>query len=158
MWGDLLTLAATLCWSIYTVSSKTLLQRHGPLKVTAYSMWIGSAFFVPFGIPSLLRLPFGQIPWPAWAGLIFSFVFALSVAYLAWYYAILRIGPTRTAVYSNLTPAATLLTSWLALGERILPTQIVGAVIIFLGVYLVRREAPGESLRSNSAVSPDTSP
>jgi len=146
LWGDLLMLSATLCWSIYTVASKDLLQRHGPLKVTTYSMLMGSAFFVPFGIPTVLRMPTEQIPWAAWVGLVYSFVFALTIAYLAWYYAVSRVGPTRTAVYSNLTPAAALLTSWLALGERILPTQLVGAAVIFLGIYLVRTSAvPGES-------------
>ncbi len=136
--GDLLMLSATLCWYIYTVASKDLLQRHGPLKVTTYSMLIGSALFVPFGIPAVMRLPTDQIPWAAWAGLVYSFVFALSVAYLAWYFAVSRVGPTRTAVYSNLTPVVALLTSWLALGERILPTQLAGAAVIFMGIYLVR--------------------
>jgi drug/metabolite transporter (DMT)-like permease len=139
LWGDLLVLAATFCWSVYTVGGKPLLGRHGALKVTAYSMCIGSAFFIPFGIPAVVRLPFSQIPWAAWAGLIFSFVFALSIAYLGWYYAVSRVGPSRTAVYSNLTPVAALLTSWLALGERIAPLQLVGAAVILVGIYVVRR-------------------
>ncbi len=137
--GDLLVLAATLCWSTYTVLSKSLLERHSPLKVTTYTMTVGTLLFVPFGIPSLYRLPWSEIPWTAWLGTIYSFAFALSAAYLFWYYAVSRVGPTRTAVYANLIPAVALLVSWLALGETMQPKQLAGAAVIFLGIYLVRR-------------------
>lgn len=137
--GDLLVLAATLCWSTYTVLSKPLLERHSPLKVTTYTMTMGTLLFVPFGIPSLYELPWSEIPWTAWAGTIYSFAFALSIAYLFWYYAVSRVGPTGAAVYSNLIPAVALLVSWMALGETMQPSQLAGAAVIFLGIYLVRR-------------------
>ncbi len=137
--GDLLVLAATLCWSTYTVLSKGLIDRHGPLTVTAYTMTVGTLLFVPFGIPSLLHLAWDQIPWTAWLGTIYSFAIALAAAYLLWYYAVSRVGPTRTAVYVNLMPAIALLVSWLALGEHLEPKQLAGAAVILLGIYLVRR-------------------
>jgi drug/metabolite transporter (DMT)-like permease len=147
VFGDLLVLAATLCWSAYTVLSKSLIDRHGPLLVTAYTMTVGTVFFVPFGIPSLLRLPWSQIPWTAWLGTIYSFAIALAAAYLIWYYAVGRVGPTRTAVYVNLMPAMALLVSWLALGEHLESKQLAGAGVILLGIYLVRRSRV--SMRKN---------
>ncbi len=59
--GDLLILAAAICWAFYTVGSKSLLGRLGPLRLSAYTMTLGSLFYIPFGIPSLRRLPFEQV-------------------------------------------------------------------------------------------------
>ncbi len=137
--GDLLVLLATLCWSAYTVAGKSLVDKHGAIKITAYSMVFGTACFLPFAIPSLTNLAPHQIPWAAWAGTAFSFVFAISAAYFFWFYGVSRVGPTRTAIYSNLTPVVALGTSYLALSENIVPEQIVGTAVILLGIHLVRR-------------------
>jgi drug/metabolite transporter (DMT)-like permease len=137
--GDLLVLLATLCWSTYTVAGKSLVAKHGAVKITAYSMVFGTACFLPFAVRSLTSLTLEQIPWTAWAGTAFSFVFAISLAYYFWYYGVSRVGPTRTAIYSNLTPVVALGTSSLALGEDIVPAQIAGAAVILLGIQLVRR-------------------
>lgn len=136
--GDLLVLAATLCWSAYTVAGKSLVEKHGPVRVTAYSMWIGTLFFLPISLPTFMRSSLGATPWTAWAGTAFSCVFALALAYVFWFFGVQRVGPTRTAIYSNLTPAFAMVVSWLVLKEHIHPLQIAGAVVIFLGVHLVR--------------------
>jgi drug/metabolite transporter (DMT)-like permease len=136
--GDLLVLAATLCWSAYTVASKSLVEKHGPAKVTGYSMLIGTLFFLPVSLPAFMKSSLEAAPWTAWAGTAFSCVFALALAYLFWFFGVQRVGPTRTAIYSNLTPAFAMVVSWLALKEQIQPLQIVGAIVIFLGIHLVR--------------------
>ena len=143
--GDLLIVASSICWAFYTVGSKSLLGRLGPLRLSAYTMALGSLFYIPFGIPSLLSIPFEQIPWTAWLGTAFSFVFALSAAYFFWYYAVSRVGATRTAIYSNLTPVAGLVIAWLTLGESVLVRQIIGTTVILLGVYLVRQSRIAEA-------------
>jgi drug/metabolite transporter (DMT)-like permease len=136
--GDLLVLAATLCWSAYTVAGKSLLEKHSPLKITAYSFAVGTVLYLPIAVRDVLELSYEQVPWTAWAGTAFSFVFAIVLAYLFWYYGVSRVGPTRTAVYSNLTPVIALAVSWLTLGERLAPLQLIGAGTIVLGIYLVR--------------------
>jgi drug/metabolite transporter (DMT)-like permease len=143
--GDLLVIAATLCWSVYTVAGKSLLDKHSPLKITAYSFAVGTVFFLPFALRDVLHLSYGQVQWTAWAGTAFSFIFAIVMAYLFWYYGVSRVGPTRTAVYSNLTPALALAVSWLTLGERLAPLQLVGAGTILLGIYLVRLNSGPEA-------------
>ena len=135
--GDLLILAAAVCWAFYTVGSKSLLGRLGPLRFSAYTMALGSLFYIPFGIPSLLRVQLEQVPWTAWLGTVYSFVFALSAAYFFWYYAVSRVGATRTAIYSNLTPVAGLAIAWLTLGETVSVRQMLGAAVILVSIYLV---------------------
>ncbi len=137
--GDLLILGAAICWAFYTVGSKSLLGRLGPLRLSAYTMALGSLFYIPFGIPSLLRVQLEQVPWTAWLGTVYSFVFALSAGYFFWYYAVSRLGATRTAIYSNLTPVTGLAIAWLTLGENVSVRQMLGAAVILVSTYLVRQ-------------------
>ena len=65
-------------------------------------------------------------------------LFAIALAYLIWSYGVRRIGSTRTAIYSNITPIVALLVAWLGLGETPTLGQLAGAVVIFAGIYLVR--------------------
>jgi drug/metabolite transporter (DMT)-like permease len=139
--GDLLTLAATFCWSLHTVLSQPIVARYGPLRTSAYAITLGSLFFLPLGLPELSRMTPASVPAAAWWGLGYSIVFSLVAAYGLWYYAVGRIGPTETAIYSNLTPVAAMIVAYLALDEPVGRRKLVGAAVIFLGIYLVRRQS-----------------
>ncbi len=80
MYGDALCLAAVACWSIYTVASRPLLERHAPMTVTGFSMAIGTALYVPFGMADLRALDWGAVSLSSWLSLAFSGVFALFLA------------------------------------------------------------------------------
>ena len=59
--GDALTFGAVLAWSAYTVAARPLLMRHSPIVVTAWSMAIGTVFYLPDAIPGLLAVEWRQI-------------------------------------------------------------------------------------------------
>ena len=136
--GDLLILAATICWAIYTVLSRPLLSSLSPLQFVAYTVTLGTPFLVLVSIPSLVNQNFAAVSWLGWAGLIFSSTLAIAFAYVVWYSGVCEIGSTRTAIYENLSPVVAVLFAWQVLGERLLPTQLLGAALVFLGIYLTR--------------------
>jgi drug/metabolite transporter (DMT)-like permease len=65
-------------------------------------------------------------------------VFALVIAYYFWYRGVRVIGPTRTAMYSNLQPVIGVGMAWLLLHETPTTWQIVGAISIMSGLLLTR--------------------
>jgi len=136
--GDCLLVASTLFWSIYTVGSKRLIDTYGSMKTTAIMMTTGTPVLLLVCAPSLLRQDWSRVRPIAWAGLIYSALFAIALAYIIWNHAVRKIGSTRTAIYSNVTPVVAMLVAWPALGEVPTLGQIVGAVVIFIGIYLVR--------------------
>jgi drug/metabolite transporter (DMT)-like permease len=148
--GDCLLVASTVCWSLYTVGSKRLVHAYGSMKATAFMMITGTPLLLLVCAPSLLRQDWSRVRPVAWAGLIYSAVFAIALAYIIWNHGVRKIGSTRTAIYSNITPVVAMLVAWAALGEAPTTGQIVGAAIIFVGLYLVRRGmfaiAPAESI------------
>jgi drug/metabolite transporter (DMT)-like permease len=148
--GDCLLVGSTVCWSLYTVGSKPFIHVYGSTKATAFMMVTGTPLLLLVCAPSLLRQDWSRVRPIAWAGLIYSAVFAIALAYIIWNHGVRKIGSTRTAIYSNITPVVALLVAWVALGEAPTPGQIVGAVIIFAGIYLVRHGmlavAPAEEI------------
>jgi drug/metabolite transporter (DMT)-like permease len=136
--GDLLVLAATVCWSVYAIRSKPLADRYGPLTATTWTMLFGSVPLVLVALPSLGGMDWRAVSAGAWAGTVFSALGALVVAYLIWARGIQRIGPARTAIYSNFTPVVAMLAAWAFLNETPTPWQVTGAAGIFTGIWLTR--------------------
>jgi drug/metabolite transporter (DMT)-like permease len=148
--GDCLLLASTVCWSLYTVGSKKLVVKYGSMKATTIMMTSGTPLLLLVCAPSLLKQDWSRVRPIAWAGLFYSGLFAIALAYIIWSYGVRKIGSTRTAIYSNVTPIVAIVVAWLALGESPTLGQLAGAVVIFAGVYLVRHGmiaiAPEEAL------------
>ncbi len=134
--GDLLVLAGTICWSLYTVLARSLLERYSPLKLTAISMGLGTIFLVIASVPVLAVQDWQTVSLPAWGGLAYSFTLAIVLSYVIWYTGISRVGNTRTALYSNLTPLFAVAVAWVTLGEVITTQQIAGAILVFVSLYI----------------------
>lgn len=136
--GDLMMIGSALTWAIYTVGSRPLVQRYGPLEVTAWTLWIGTPFLVVLGIPDLMGLDWSTLEARHAAGVVYAGVLAISLAYLLWNRGVRQIGSARTAAYSNLVPVVALITAWIALGENPTPLQLVGTGAILIGVTMTR--------------------
>jgi drug/metabolite transporter (DMT)-like permease len=137
--GDMLTLIGALAWSLYTVLSKPMLSRYSALRLTALAMAAGTPFIVLFSIPQLLAQDWAAVSWRGWLGLFFSGSMAIALAYIIWNSGVSKVGGARTAVYSNLSPVIAAIFAWLTLGEAITAFMVLGAAMIFLGIYLTRK-------------------
>ncbi|MCA1808122.1 MAG: DMT family transporter [Kiritimatiellia bacterium] len=137
--GDLLTLAAAVAFAGYTVISKRCLHYYPPLQLAAISMSIGGASLVVAGLPSLLRLPWRSISWVGYAGVVYSGLFSLGLAYVIWNYGLQRVGAVRTATYQNMVPVMGLVLGMLVLGEKMAPGQLLGALVVIAGIIQTRR-------------------
>ncbi|HEY2379438.1 MAG TPA: DMT family transporter [Gemmatimonadaceae bacterium] len=138
MVGDVLLLVSALCWSVYTVYLQPYTHRIGGIHLSALTMLGGVVPLLVVAAPSILTTHWAELPPLAWASIAYSGLFALVIAYLFWYNGVRVLGPTRTAMYSNLQPVFALLVAWLVLGETITGWQIAGASSIVTGLLLTR--------------------
>lgn len=138
--GDLVLLGATVVWAVYTVGSRPLVRKYGSVRPTAWTLWAGAAGLVPLGLPELATQDWAAVSGEAWGGLLFSAFFAIGLAYLIWYRGVERIGNTRTAIFSNLTPVVALAFATFWLGETPTPLALAGAVLTLGGVMWVRSD------------------
>ncbi len=139
--GDLLTLGGVCCWAVYTVGSRALLDRLSPLVVTGVSTILGTAMYVPFAARDLAATPWASLSPGIWAGVLYSSLLSLNVAYLIWYTSVLRIGNVRTSAWSNLIPLVAISSAAVFLGEAITGATVAGAAAILSGVALTRLAA-----------------
>jgi len=136
--GDALVFVGMFCWSVYSVLAQPLLKRHSPLVVTGYSLAIGAAFYVALAVPALFNTNWAAISTTSWILMMLSSLLALAFAYMVWYTAVQRIGSSRTAVYSNLTPIVAMIVAAVWLGEPLGAMKVFGAATILGGVFVSR--------------------
>ncbi len=137
--GDMLILLSVVSWAIYTIGAAPLLQKMSPLRATTLPMLFGSPIVVLAGIPAARMLNWSTVDGVGWAGMLYSATCSIALAYLLWYSSIQRVGPTRTGIYSSLLPVVGIAAAAIGLHEPILPVQLIGAALIFLGLWLARR-------------------
>jgi drug/metabolite transporter (DMT)-like permease len=136
--GDLMMIAAVLCWAIYTLGARRLVSRHSPVGVTGLSMAIGTLIYVPVTWPHVRSVPWTELSGRTWLSIVYSAVFALGIAYVIWYAAVRQIGSAKTSVYSNLIPIVAMATAVIFLDEPLGVTKITGAAAVLVGVALTR--------------------
>jgi len=147
--GDLLTIAASVLWALYTVLAAPLLKRYSPLAVTAWSVAAGTVLLLPSSAREIMVQSWSTVPAAAWAALVFAALFGAGAAYVLWYEGVQRIGATRTIAYHYLVPFIAVLTAAIFLGDAVRPLTIIGGIAILAGVALVqRRTAEGKRMGS----------
>jgi drug/metabolite transporter (DMT)-like permease len=136
--GDLLIFLGNIFWATYTVFSKPLLERISPLKWTTVTLAIGTFFYLPFSAKDIMQLRWSEVSFQAWAALFYSGLFAIAISYVVWYASVKRVGNSKTAIFGNITPVFAVIFAYIFLSERLTLLQILGALVIFVGVYLTR--------------------
>ena len=137
--GNVLELASAVCWGACLTISALVLRNASILGFVTMASLLGTAMLFPLGF---LEHGYRDIPsWGAQAWLAATFLGVIStvVAFLIFFWAVSRFGAGLGAMVSYLAPIAALILAFVVLGERPLPVQLVGAVVIVLGVRLAAR-------------------
>ncbi len=136
--GDLLNVAAALCFAVYGLTTGDLVVRYGPLRTTAWSVTVGSIAIVPFTARTLLREDWGAIGGIGWTAMVYAAVISMLVAYSLWGWAIARTGAGRSVPYLFLTPVFTGIFAVVFRGDRLEAAQLIGGAIALSGVAIAR--------------------
>jgi len=136
--GDLLVLAGSLSWATYTVLLKPYTEHVSGIQVSAFTMVGGAVPLFIVALPAIAHASWSTVPLLGWGALFYSAIFALVIAYLFWYRGVRVIGPTRTAMYSNVQPLIAVIFAWVVLNETPTIWQGIGMVFIMTGLVLTR--------------------
>lgn len=134
--GDLFTLLAAISLAVYTVMSQGLLEKYSPLRLTAITMSFGTVGLWVFAGQSVIQQNWGSLPGKVWGVLVYSALLAVVVGYLVWFTAVRVVGPSRTAIFNNLTPIIAFTLAFLLLGESVALLQIAGGLTVLAGIGL----------------------
>jgi drug/metabolite transporter (DMT)-like permease len=134
----LIVLAAAVLQAIFHTAQKPLLARYTGFEVTAYAMWAGTVFVLPW-TGSLLRALWGPGAHAGGAAIgsaVFLGLAPSAAGFVLWAYAMARTDVGRVTVSLYLVPAAAIGISLVWLGEIPGPAELIGGAIALAGVVL----------------------
>jgi drug/metabolite transporter (DMT)-like permease len=154
--GSLLTLAAAACWASYTAFAAPVLRTHSPLVLTTWATIGGTLVLIPPGVaqlaaPGALGPEQAEQIVPIVLAIAYSGVLAAALANVVVFNGVRLLGPTRVITLQSFVPAMAVVLAYVFLGEPIRPAQVVGGLIIVLGVALTRRASMRPAASSSSA-------
>jgi drug/metabolite transporter (DMT)-like permease len=147
----LLVLAAAVLQAIFHTAQKPLLARYTGFEVTAYAMWAGTVFVLPW-TGSLLRALWGpgaQAGGAAIGSAVFLGLAPSAAGFLLWAYAMARTDVGRVTLSLYLVPAAAIGIALAWLGQVPGPVELAGGVIALAGVVLASRVPAGDEDRGH---------
>ncbi len=138
--GELYILGCVICWSSFTIISKSVIQRIKPLTAITLACLIGTCFlFLPAWQEGQLKdlFNYGIKVWIS--------IFALSIlgtvlSYIWYYEGLERIGASRTGIFINFVPVWATVLAILILGEQITISFVIGFLVVINGVFLVNKK------------------
>ncbi|OMP67207.1 DMT family transporter [Domibacillus epiphyticus] len=134
--GDLIMLLGVMMWALYSVLVRDASKKMSSLGIFGYSLFIGFMLMIPASIIELLFFPIEKIEFAEWTALFYLGIFPSVCSFILWNRAVALIGPSRSSIFMNLTPVFGTLIAFFVIGERITAPQIVGGVLVFIGVLV----------------------
>jgi len=136
--GSVLVFLGVLCWTAYTIMLQPYTKRIDVVQLAAVTMVGGAVPLLVASMPALVGTDWSSVGTGGWLALLYSSVISMGVAYFFWYRGLRVLGPTRTAVYSNLQPIVALVAAWAFLGESPTIFKGIASVTIIAPVFLTR--------------------
>lgn len=138
--GELMMLGAVFSWAAYTLISRKALETLSPIVATTYGTLWGFVFLTIGAIGEFKDVDWVHLDWRVWTSVFYLGAFGTVLAFIWYYQGIQTVGPSRTAIFTNLVPAFGVLFSAALLGEPVLISMVIGGLIAVLGVSLVNKK------------------
>lgn len=138
--GDILTLLSALLFAFYTIRAKPLLQHYDPVKLTALTMAAGLPllFFATIWEGSLLTFPIMEPT--LWGAFWYIALIGTNLCFAFWYKGVKDTTPFQTIIFHFIVPVGSMISGAFLLGEAWNFGRILGGILVFAGLLLVKYE------------------
>lgn len=136
MVGDVLVIFNALSYGAFLAFGGDFLRRYDRLWATAYLFFVGSFYVGIFSIPE-----WQVVTWPAfdgwlWSHAVYAVLGAVLIPYILINSVLVRVAPSKVAVFVFLQPVVAGISGWFILGTPLTIRWAVGSVLVFGGVIL----------------------
>ena len=152
--GDLITLAGTLGYSIYTVLAKRVAGRYDTISVNTFNACIAAILWLPLALRQGSRLNWAGVGLAGWAGLLYMVLCSAVGGYLLFYWLLRHMDASRVVVVNYLQPVVVVLLSIPLLAERPSVRLLASGALVLLGVYLTEHASARERAEKSRAAQP----
>jgi drug/metabolite transporter (DMT)-like permease len=137
--GCAFSLLAALCFALYTILGKRLVERNDPLLVTSLALLAGALLLGALTAGSVGLSSLSRAGARAWWLMILLGVTMIGFAYPAWFETLKKLPASRASVFVYFTPVFAVLLSLLILDERFSWMFYAGGALVLAGVGLSSR-------------------
>jgi drug/metabolite transporter (DMT)-like permease len=139
--GDAAILAGVAAWSVYTVLLRRAPRELSPVALLWVLFAIGAATALPLHLAeSALGRPLPDTG-TALAGYLYVGLFPAVIAFFGWNRGVAVLGAARASLFAHLMPLFSAMLAYAFLGEEIAAFHLLGAALIFSGIFLANRYA-----------------
>jgi drug/metabolite transporter (DMT)-like permease len=142
--GDVLVLLAVIAWAVYSLLIKQHSHKFPLYGSLAVMLFLAVVVLLPFAAlewrTGILHLVEPQLIF----GLLYLGIFPSVLALIFWNKGVAAIGPSRASIFLNLLPVFTIIGAVLFLGENVSIVQLIGGIVVVVGVYLSTKETPAK--------------
>ena len=140
--GDIWMLGCVSCWALYSSLIRKMPKEIDNISFLFLIFFIGNIFVIPFYIfESSINQSFTINEQYGWLLVLYCGIGPALISYLLWIKAIKIMGANNSGLFLNLIPIFSSLISIIFLKEKLELFHIVGALLIFTGIYLVIRKS-----------------
>ena len=139
--GILLGISTGATWAAYSVTVAPLMKTYSPSRVSAIVIPLTWALLALVGIRQTADQDW-SVGWQVWTLLLLATVGPLVLTNVLWFRSIHKIGPAKATLAANLQPFVAAVLAVILLSEPLSWLQVVGGVLIGVGILFVRRRAP----------------
>jgi drug/metabolite transporter (DMT)-like permease len=150
--GDLITLAGTLGFSIYTVLGKRVAKSYDTISMNTFNATAAALLWLPLAIRQGSRLDWKSVGRSGWAGLFYMVAFSAVGGYLAFYWLLRHMEASRVVVVNYLQPVVVVLLSIPLLGEHPTGRLLASGGLVLTGVYLAEHASARERSKKSQSI------
>ncbi len=148
--GDLITLAGTIGFSVYTVLAKKVALQYDTISMNTFCNLAGAILVLPLAVHQGIHLQWSSVGWIGWTGLAYMVLVSSVAAYLIYFWALRHVNASRLAMFTYVEPPLATLLGVILLGEKLTSMLLLGGGLILAGVYLAEfavgsAEAPADT-------------
>lgn len=142
--GDLLALAACVCWTAYSLILKRLQTKYPTALLTRKIFGYGLITILPLFLHDRPHwdILFSGDP-VVWGNILALGCVASMLCYWIWNYCLKILGTVRATNFIYLNPVVTMVASAVVLGERVTWFAVAGAVMILSGMIYMKTNRRG---------------
>lgn len=135
--GNILLLGSAFTFIVYEIISKKLTRRsYHAATITTYSYLIGFITFLPFYLFDITKNGVYFLTPQALIGISFILFLASLTAIPLWQWGISKLEISRVGFFLYLDPVVAFTVAFFLLGEVITTHMLIGAIFIFIGLYI----------------------
>ncbi len=139
--GILYGLMTAATWAIYSILVTPLMRRYSASRISAIVLPISWVGVLIVGWPQTSSQDW-NLGWEVWLLLVAATLGPLVTTNILWFRSLDRIGASRATLATNLQPFLAAIVAVVFLGETMNLVQVLGGVLIGVGILAARRRAP----------------